>query len=454
MARNLGRGGETLRRTTLAALSEDEADMLTVIVVGATTTPSGLRRRLGLHPARLLVAAVTVHFIGAGPGAADLITVRGRDIVARCPVCLYAGSLVPPAVVAAAPAGARVIDTAPLTLDRIVDEMRRADAEGKDVARVHSGDPSLYGATAEQMRRLDALGIAWDVIPGVPAFAARGRGAGLRADAAGSGAKRRADADGGQGVGDAAGRGPCRLRHDRRDARAAPLIRNLRAVERALVPICGADCPVAVVHRASWPDQMIVRGTLGDIRARVRAARITRTALIFIGRALAPEGFAESALYDPAHAHLLRPRRGDARMPAQIRACLARGGKVRRQGEAARPAPGAGRDGPRETAETRGMRYGCQGRLAVRLRPDLLGLLHLLGNQGAITARTASDYFIAGRGISIWVFVLAATATSFSGWTFMGHPGLIYRDGLPYATPRSTPSPYPSPASCSSNASG
>ena len=267
---------------------------------------------------------MTVHFIGAGPGAADLITVRGRDLVARCPVCLYAGSLVPPAVVAAAPAGARVIDTAPLTLNRIVDEMRRADAEGKDVARVHSGDPSLYGATAEQMRRLDALGIAWDVIPGVPAFAAAAAALGCELTLPGVA----------QSVVLTRTAGKASAMPPDEDlaafgATGATLalhlsIRNLRAVERALVPICGADCPVAVVHRASWPDQTIVRGTLGDIRSRVRAARITRTALIFIGRALAPEGFAESALYDPAHAHLLRPRRGrcadagaDSRLPGK-----------------------------------------------------------------------------------------------------------------------------------------
>ena len=253
---------------------------------------------------------MTVHFIGAGPGAADLITVRGRDLIARCPECLYAGSLVPPEIVAGAPADALIIDTAPLTLDRIVEEMRRADAAGMDVARVHSGDPSLYGATAEQMRRLDALEIAWDVTPGVPAFAAAAAVLGCELTLPGvaqsvvltrtSGKASAMPPD--EDLAAFAATGATVALH--------LSVRNLRAVERALTPVCGADCPVAVVCRASWPDQKIVRGTLADIRARVRAARITRTALILVGRALAPREFAESALYDPSHAHLLRPRRG------------------------------------------------------------------------------------------------------------------------------------------------
>ena len=252
---------------------------------------------------------MTVHFIGAGPGAADLITVRGRALVARCPVCLYAGSLVPPEVVAIAPAGARVVDTAPLTLDAIVAEMRAADAAGRDVARVHSGDPSLYGALAEQARRLDALGIAWDVTPGVPAFAAAA--AALRAELTLPGVAQTVVLTRTAGKATAM---PPGEELERLAASGATLaihlsIRNLRAVERALVPAYGADCPAAVVHRASWPDQRILRGTLADIRARVRAARITRTATILVGRVLGPAAFADSALYSPSHAHLLRPRR-------------------------------------------------------------------------------------------------------------------------------------------------
>ena len=253
---------------------------------------------------------MTVHFIGAGPGAADLITIRGRDLIARCPVCLYAGSLAPPEIVAVAPADARVIDTAPLTLDRIVGEMRRADAAGMDVARVHSGDPSLYGATAEQMRRLDALGIAWDVTPGVPAFAAAAAALGRELTLPGVAQSVVLTRTTGKASAMPAGEDLAVFAATGATVALHLSIRNLRAVERALTPVCGADCPVAVVHRASWPDQKIVRGTLADIRARVRAARITRTALILVGRALAPEGFADSALYDPSHAHLLRPRRG------------------------------------------------------------------------------------------------------------------------------------------------
>lgn len=253
---------------------------------------------------------MTVHFIGAGPGAADLITVRGRDLIARCPVCLYAGSLAPPEIVAVAPADARVIDTAPLTLDRIVGEMRRADAAGMDVARVHSGDPSLYGATAEQMRRLDALGIAWDVTPGVPAFAAAAAALGRELTLPGVAQSVVLTRTTGKASAMPAGEDLAVFAATGATVALHLSIRNLRAVERALTPVCGADCPVAVVHRASWPDQKIVRGTLADIRVRVRAARITRTALILVGRALAPEGFADSALYDPSHAHLLRPRRG------------------------------------------------------------------------------------------------------------------------------------------------
>ena len=253
---------------------------------------------------------MTVHFIGAGPGAADLITVRGRALIARCPVCLYAGSLVPPEVVATAPAGARVIDTAPLTLDAIVEEMRAADAAGLDVARAHSGDPSLYGAVAEQARRLDALGIAWDVTPGVPAFAAAAAALGAELTLPGVAQTVILTRTAGKATAMPPGEELERLAASGATLAIHLSVRNLRAVERALVPAYGADCPAAVVHRASWPDQRILRGTLADIRARVRAARITRTATILVGRVLDPAAFADSALYSPAHAHLLRPRRG------------------------------------------------------------------------------------------------------------------------------------------------
>jgi precorrin-4/cobalt-precorrin-4 C11-methyltransferase len=250
-----------------------------------------------------------VHFIGAGPGAADLITVRGLRLIERCPVCLYAGSLVPAEVVAAAPEGARVIDTAPMTLDAIMEEMRIAAEAGKEVARVHSGDPSLYGAIAEQMRRLDGLGIAYDVTPGVPAFAA----------AAAALKRELTIPEVGQTVILTRTAMKSSAMPEREDlatlaqSRATLVIhlsvRNLLEVERQLAPHYGADCPVVVAYRVGWPDEAFIHGTLSDIREKVRAAKITRTALIFVGRSLADSEFRDSALYDSSHVHVLRPKR-------------------------------------------------------------------------------------------------------------------------------------------------
>lgn len=250
---------------------------------------------------------MSVHFIGAGPGAPDLITVRGLNAIRRCPVVLYAGSLVPAEVVAEAPAGARVIDTAPLSLDQIIAEMQRANGAGFDVARVHSGDPSLYGAIAEQMRRLDALAIDYDIIPGVPAYAAAA--AALKRELTLPGvsqsliltrtATRTSPMPPGEELG-AVGASRATL--------AIHLsITNLAKVVRSLVPHYGTDCPVAVVYRASWPDEMVLRGTLGDIRDQVKAAGITRTALIVVGRVLNEGAFSDSRLYAADHHHVLRP---------------------------------------------------------------------------------------------------------------------------------------------------
>ena len=252
---------------------------------------------------------MTVHFIGAGPGAPDLITLRGRDLIAQAPVVLYAGSLVPSEVIACAPADARVLDTAPMTLDEIVEEMRAAHEAGLDVARVHSGDPSLYGAIGEQIRRLEALGIPYDITPGVPAYAAAAAALGreltlpevsqtvilTRTAMKSSPMPNREDLA-------TLGRSGATL--------AIHLsVRNLRAVVEDLTPHYGTDCPVAVVYRASWPDQQIIRGTLSDIRDKVRAAKITRTALVLVGRVLGEEAFSDSKLYDPDHVHVLRPKR-------------------------------------------------------------------------------------------------------------------------------------------------
>jgi precorrin-4/cobalt-precorrin-4 C11-methyltransferase len=254
---------------------------------------------------------VTVHFIGAGPGAADLITLRGLRLIGECPVCLYAGSLVPAEIVAAAPKGARVVDTAALTLGEIIGEMAAAHEQELDVARVHSGDPSLYGAIAEQMRRLDALGIPYDVTPGVPSFAAAA--AALRTEltlpdiAQTVILTRTATRSSAMPPGEEL---------DRLAATGATLaihlsITNLARVVRTLTPYYGADCPAVVAYRVSWPDERLIRGTLATIRDAVKEAGITRTALILVGPALAGEG-SDSRLYAPDHHHLLRPRRGPA----------------------------------------------------------------------------------------------------------------------------------------------
>jgi precorrin-4/cobalt-precorrin-4 C11-methyltransferase len=251
---------------------------------------------------------MTVHFIGAGPGAPDLITVRGQDLVRRCPVLLYAGSLVPPAMLGQAPADARILDTAPLTLDEIVAEMALAHARGQDVARLHSGDPSLYGAIGEQMRRLEALAIPFDVTPGVPAFAAAAAALGRELTLPGVAqtviltrtATRASAMPDGESL-------------DRLAASGATLaihlsIANLARVVRACLPHYGEACPAVVAYRVSWPDERLIRGTLGDIRDQVKGARITRTALILVGPALAGDGL-DSRLYAADHHHLLRPSR-------------------------------------------------------------------------------------------------------------------------------------------------
>lgn len=247
-----------------------------------------------------------IHFIGAGPGAPDLITVRGLEFIKRSRMCLYAGSLVPAEVVAAAPDGAVVLDTAPMNLDEIVDLMAEADAAGDDVARVHSGDPSLYGAIGEQMRRLEALGIAYDITPGVPAFAAAAATLGTELtlpDVSQTVILTRTAMKSSEM--------PNREDLATLGASGATLaihlsVRNLRHVIETLTPAYGADCPVAVVVRASWPDEEVLRGTLATIAPMVRAAKVTRTALILVGRVLDPGAFSDSALYDKNHRHLFR----------------------------------------------------------------------------------------------------------------------------------------------------
>lgn len=250
---------------------------------------------------------MTVHFIGAGPGAPDLITVRGLNLIRKCPVCLYAGSLVPAEVVAEAPAGARVLDSAAMNLDEIIAEMEEADDKGLDVARVHSGDPSIYGAIAEQMRRLDQLGIAYDVTPGVPAFAAAAAALGSELTLPDVSqtiiltrtAVRSSSMPAGEDLTTLGKSGATLAIH--------LSIANLAHVVKELTPLYGADCPVAIAYRVSWPDQAFLKGTLGDIRAKVKDAGLTRTALILVGRVLGGAEFTDSRLYAADHTHVLRP---------------------------------------------------------------------------------------------------------------------------------------------------
>ncbi|WP_341368555.1 precorrin-4 C(11)-methyltransferase [Yoonia sp. BS5-3] len=251
---------------------------------------------------------MTVYFIGAGPGDPELLTLKAARIIGDCRVCLYAGSLVPEAVVACAPEDALVMDTAPMTLGETHAEIMKAHAAGLDVARVHSGDPSLYGAIAEQIRRLKADGVDYQIIPGVPAYTAAAAALGTELtvpEVAQSIVLTRVSM---QSTGMPAGE---TLENFARTGATLAIhlgIRALREIERQLLPHYGADCPVAVVYRVGWPDQMIIRGTLTDVRARVREAKITRTALILVGPALADShGFPDSALYDATKTHVLRP---------------------------------------------------------------------------------------------------------------------------------------------------
>jgi precorrin-4/cobalt-precorrin-4 C11-methyltransferase len=246
---------------------------------------------------------VTVHFIGAGPGAPDLITVRGRDLIANCPVCLYAGSLVPKALLGYCPPGARIIDTAPMSLDEIVAEFKRAADEGHDVARLHSGDLSIWSALGEQLRRLEALDIPFTVTPGVPAFAA----------AAAALAKELTLPEVAQSVvlTRTSGRASSMPETESLSAFAATratLAIHLDKTVAELIPAYGEACPVAVVFRASWPDERIIRATLGTIVGEVAKTSIDRTALIVVGEVLAARDFRDSALYDRDYQRRFRGR--------------------------------------------------------------------------------------------------------------------------------------------------
>lgn len=256
---------------------------------------------------------MTVHFIGAGPGAADLITLRGRDLIAACPVCLYAGSLVPQALLAHCPPGARIVNTAALSLDEIIAEITTAHAAGQDVARLHSGDLSIWSAMGEQLRRLRALGIPYDVTPGVPSFAAAAAALGAELTLPGLA----------QSVvlTRTSGRASAMPETETLEAFAktgATLaihlsVHVLAEVQARLTPHYGADCPVAVVFRASWPDQRIERATLATLNPAMGEGE--RTALILVGPALAAEGFDESRLYAGDYDRRYRPVGTSPRFP-------------------------------------------------------------------------------------------------------------------------------------------
>jgi precorrin-4/cobalt-precorrin-4 C11-methyltransferase len=253
---------------------------------------------------------MTIHFIGAGPGAPDLVTLRGRDLIGACQVCLYAGSLIPKAMLDWCPPSARIIDTAPLDLDAIIAEMRSAHDAGRDVARLHSGDLSIWSATGEQMRRLDALGIPYSVTPGVPAFAAAA--ATLKRELTLPGLAQSLVLTRTSGRASAM---PAKEKLATFAASGATLavhlsIHVIEQVVAELAPFYGADCPVAIVFRASWPDERVLRGTLATIAAQVRDSGVERTALILVGPSLAAEDFGESALYSTGYDRRFRPGGG------------------------------------------------------------------------------------------------------------------------------------------------
>lgn len=257
---------------------------------------------------------MTVHFIGAGPGAPDLLTLRGRDLIAASPVCLYAGSLVPEGVLAHCPPGCRIVNTAPLSLDEIVAEIAAAHAAGQDVARLHSGDLSVWSAMGEQLRRLRALGIPYDVTPGVPAFAAAAAALGAELTLPGLAQSLVLTRTEGRAT-----PMPPRETLAAFGATGATLALHLSVhlagkVVAELLPHYGADCPVAVVWRASWPEERVVRATLATLPQAI-GPEMERTALILIGPALAAEGFAESRLYAGDYDRRYRPLGTAPRFP-------------------------------------------------------------------------------------------------------------------------------------------
>ncbi|MFU8882877.1 MAG: precorrin-4 C(11)-methyltransferase [Rhodobacterales bacterium] len=259
---------------------------------------------------------MTVHFIGAGPGAPDLITLRGRDLIAACPVCLYAGSLVPEALLAHCPAGARIVNTASLSLDEIMAEIVAANSAGHDVARLHSGDLSVWSAMGEQLRRLRALGIAYDVTPGVPSFAAAAAVLGAELTLPGVAQSVILTRTSGRATAMPDGES---LENFARTGATLALhlsVHLLAEVMARLIPHYGGACPVAVVFRASWPDQRVIRATLGTLDPAIGEGE--RTALILVGHAIGAETFDESRLYAGDYDRRYRPVGTNPRFPDSI----------------------------------------------------------------------------------------------------------------------------------------
>ena len=250
---------------------------------------------------------MTVHFIGAGPGAADLLTLRGKTIIEACPVCLYAGSLVPEEILSYCPADARIINTAMLDLDGIIEECKAATEAGHDIARLHSGDLSVWSAMGEQIRRLRAEGIEVSVTPGVPSFAAAAAALGTELTLPGLAQSVVLTRTSGRASAMPETETLENFAHTGATLAIHLSIHNLENVVNSLSPFYGADCPAAIVYRASWPDQQIIRGMLSTIQTGL-SAEIERTALILVGPALAGEGFDESCLYAPDYDRRFRPQ--------------------------------------------------------------------------------------------------------------------------------------------------
>jgi precorrin-4/cobalt-precorrin-4 C11-methyltransferase len=257
---------------------------------------------------------MTVHFIGAGPGAPDLLTLRGRDLIAASPVCLYAGSLVPQAILAHCPTGARIVNTAPLSLDEIIAEIEAAHAAGHDVARLHSGDLSVWSAMGEQLRRLRALGIPYDVTPGVPSFAAAAATLGAELTLPGVVQSVVLTRTSGRATSMPPGE---TLENFARTGAVLAIHLSVHVLERVvaeLTPHYGADCPVAVIWRASWPDERVIRATLSALETAI-GSEMERTALIFVGRSIGAEDFDESRLYAGDYDRRYRPVGTEPRFP-------------------------------------------------------------------------------------------------------------------------------------------